>query len=72
MLLYLRVRPVGESILQGEGAGPGPTSSSLLSDLLIHYEEVMLKNLLVFHLINKKLIKSYDVNNYSNSLIFKI
>ena len=26
--------PIGESILQGEGAGPGPTSSSLLSDLL--------------------------------------
>ena len=27
-------KPVGQSILQGEGAGPGPTSSSLLSDLL--------------------------------------
>ena len=27
-------KPVGESILQGEGAGPGPTSSSLLSDLI--------------------------------------
>ena len=27
-------KPVGESILQGEGAGPGPTSSSLFSDLL--------------------------------------
>ena len=27
-------KPVGESILQGEGAGPGPTSSALLSDLL--------------------------------------
>ena len=28
-------KPVGESVLQGEGKiGPGPTSSSLLSDLL--------------------------------------
>ena len=27
-------KPIGETILQGEGAGPGPTSSSLLSDLL--------------------------------------
>jgi homoserine dehydrogenase len=27
-------KPVGESVFQGEGAGPGPTSSSLLSDLL--------------------------------------
>ena len=28
-------KPVGETVLQGEGAGPGPTSSSLLSDLLL-------------------------------------
>ena len=27
-------KPIGESILQGEGAGPGPTSSSLLADLV--------------------------------------
>ena len=27
-------KPVGESILQGEGAGPGPTASSLLADLM--------------------------------------
>ena len=27
-------KPVGETVLQGEGAGPGPTSSSLMSDLL--------------------------------------
>ena len=27
-------KPVGESVLQGEGAGPGPTSSALMSDLL--------------------------------------
>jgi homoserine dehydrogenase len=26
--------PVGQTILQGEGAGPGPTSSALMSDLL--------------------------------------
>ena len=25
--------PVGQSVLQGEGAGPGPTTSSLISDL---------------------------------------
>ena len=34
MQLLLEGKPVGESILQGEGAGPGPTSSALLSDLL--------------------------------------
>ena len=26
--------PIGKSVLQGEGAGPGPTSSALMSDLL--------------------------------------
>ena len=25
--------PVGKSILQGEGAGPGPTTSALVSDI---------------------------------------
>ena len=35
--VILEGKPVGESILQGEGAGPGPTSSALMSDLsLIH------------------------------------
>jgi homoserine dehydrogenase len=32
--VILHGKPVGESILQGEGAGPGPTSSALMSDLL--------------------------------------
>ena len=27
-------KPVGEIVLQGEGAGPGATSSALMSDLL--------------------------------------
>ena len=27
-------KPIGESVLQGEGAGPGATSSALMSDLL--------------------------------------
>jgi homoserine dehydrogenase len=32
--VILKGKPVGESMLQGEGAGPGPTSSALMSDLL--------------------------------------
>ncbi len=32
--VILEGEPVGESVLQGEGAGPGPTSSALMSDLL--------------------------------------
>ena len=32
--IILNGKPVGESVLQGEGAGPGATSSALMSDLL--------------------------------------
>ena len=63
-------KPVGESVLQGEGAGPGPTSSSLLSDLLsilrgnIKYPFGISSN-------KRKSIKCYDVNNYTNSLYLR-
>ena len=33
MLLLVDGKPIGRSVLQGEGAGPGPTSSALISDL---------------------------------------
>ena len=63
-------KPVGECVLQGEGAGPGPTSSSLLSDLLsilrdnIKYPFGISSN-------KRKSIKCYDVNNYTNSLYLR-
>ena len=62
--------PVGESILQGEGAGPGPTSSSLLSDLLSVLSENIKKP---FGIPNnkRKSIKCYNVNNYKNSLYLR-
>ena len=68
--VILEGKPVGESILQGEGAGPGPTSSSLLSDLL----SILRGN------INKpfgipfaqlKALKPYNINNYTNSLYLR-
>ena len=34
--VIMQGKPIGESVLQGEGAGPGPTSSSLLSDCLLY------------------------------------
>ena len=63
-------KPVGESVLQGEGAGPGPTSSSLLSDLLsilrgdIKYP---------FGISNskRKSIKSFNNDGYTNSLYLR-
>ncbi len=63
-------KPVGESILQGEGAGPGPTSSSLLSDLLsilrgnIKYPFGISSN-------KRKDIKAFNNDDYSNSLYLR-
>ena len=62
--------PVGESVLQGEGAGPGPTSSALMSDLL----SVLRGNIKYpFGIASNKRNKSaiYDVNNYVNSLYMR-
>ena len=63
-------KPVGESVLQGEGAGPGPTSSSLLSDLLsilrgnIKYPFGISSN-------KRKSIKPFNNNDYTNSLYLR-
>ena len=63
-------KPVGESVLQGEGAGPGPTSSALMSDLL----SVLRGNIKYpFGIASNKRKKSaiYDANNYVNSLYMR-
>ncbi len=63
-------KPIGESVLQGEGAGPGPTSSSLLSDLL----SILRGNIKYpFGLSSKKRksLKSFNNDNYTNSLYLR-
>lgn len=63
-------KPVGESILQGEGAGPGPTSSSLLSDLLSILHGNVKKP---FGIPSNKRKKNQVLNNnyYTNSLYLR-
>ncbi len=63
-------KPVGESILQGEGAGPGPTSSSLLSDLLLILKGNINKPFGVSSIQRKK-VKTLDNNEYKNSLYLR-
>jgi len=63
-------KPVGESILQGEGAGPGPTSSSLLSDLLSILRG-NIKKPFGIPSSKRKSIKYYNVDNYINSLYLR-
>ena len=63
-------KPVGESIFQGEGAGPGPTSSSLLSDLISILHGNIRKP---FGVPSKNRKKIQVLNNkyYSNSLYLR-
>ena len=63
-------RPVGETVLQGEGAGPGPTSSALMSDLLSILRGNIKYPFCIPHSKRKK-ISVYDVNKYSNSLYLR-
>ena len=68
--VILEGKPVGQSVLQGEGAGPGPTSSALMSDLLsilrgnIKYPFGIPSN-------KRKKINFYDKNKYINSLYLR-
>jgi len=69
--VILEGNPVGKSVLQGEGAGPGPTSSALMSDLLsilrgnIKYPFGISDN-------KRKKVKIYDADKYSNSLYVRL
>jgi homoserine dehydrogenase len=68
--VILSGKPIGETVLQGEGAGPGPTSSALLSDLL----SVLRGNIKYpfgTPYKKRKTIKSYIKNNYFNSLYLR-
>ena len=68
--VILEGKPVGETILQGEGAGPGPTSSSLLSDLLSILRG-NIKKPFGIPFSQLKALKSYNINNYTNSLYLR-
>ena len=63
-------KPIGESILQGEGAGPGPTSSSLLSDLLSILRGST-KYPFGISSSRRKSIKTFNNDNYNNSLYLR-
>ncbi len=68
--VILEGKPVGETFLQGEGAGPGPTSSSLLSDLLSILRG-NIKKPFGIPFAQLKALKSYNLNNYTNSLYLR-
>tara|TARA_B100000029_G_scaffold163315_2_gene159433 strand:- start:8905 stop:10197 length:1293 start_codon:yes stop_codon:yes gene_type:complete len=64
-------KPVGESVFQGEGAGPGPTSSALMSDLL----SILRGNIKYPFGIpdfKRKSAIAYNEKNSSNRLYFRL
>ena len=63
--------PVGQTILQGEGAGPGPTSSALMSDLLSILRGNIRYSFGSPHKKRKNII-SFDRKKYLNSFYLRI
>jgi homoserine dehydrogenase len=68
--VIIQAKPVGQSVLQGEGAGPGPTSSSLLSDLLSILRGNTKKPFGIPSNKRKK-VKKFNNDNYTNSLYLR-
>ena len=69
--VILEGKPVGESVLQGEGAGAGPTSSALMSDFL----SILRGNIKYpFGIPSKKRKKiiNYIKDSYENSLYIRL
>ena len=63
--------PVGRSILQGEGAGPGPTSSALISDLCSILKGNTQYPFGVSHLLRKK-IEKFNISQHLCSSYLRI
>ena len=63
--------PIGRSVLQGEGAGPGPTSASLISDLCSILRGNIKYPFGVSSLLRKKIGK-FNVLNLSSSSYIRI
>ena len=62
--VILNGSPIGESVLQGEGAGPGPTSSALMSDLLSILRG-NIKSPLGVSVSKLKTLNNYNINKKS-------
>ena len=58
--------PAGQTIMQGEGAGPGPTTSALMSDLYSILRGNIKYPFMTQHKLRKK-IKQFNYSNYSYS-----
>ena len=69
--LVIDGHPVGKTVLQGEGAGPGPTSSAIISDLCSVLRGNIKYPFGVSHHLRKK-IKEFNILNLSCSSYVRI
>ena len=69
--VILNGKPVGESVLQGEGAGSGPTSSALMSDLLSILRGNIKYPFAIPH-SKRRNVNFYNKNKYSKSLYLRL
>ena len=63
--------PIGKSVLQGEGAGPGPTSSALISDLCSILKGDISYPFGISTLLRRKISK-FNISNHLCSSYFRI
>ena len=63
--------PIGRSDLQGEGAGPGPTSSALISDLCSILSGNFIYPFGVSCFLRKK-IRKFNISNHTSSSYLRI
>ena len=63
--------PIGRSVLQGEGAGPGPTTSALISDLCSILRGNIKYPFGVSYFLRKKISK-FNILNHSCSAYLRI
>tara|TARA_Y100000590_G_C15716179_1_gene1011975 strand:- start:973 stop:2268 length:1296 start_codon:yes stop_codon:yes gene_type:complete len=63
--------PIGKSVLQGEGAGPGPTSSAIISDLCAVLKGEINYSFGVSHYSRKKILK-FNISNHLCSSYLRI
>ena len=69
--VILEGEPVGGSVLQGEGAGPGPTSSALMSDLLSILRGNIKYPFGISSILRKKIVK-FNILKHSCSSYLRI
>ena len=64
--------PLGQTIIQGEGAGPGPTSSSLLSDIVFFWLCFNGPTFIASKVFALNILEAYEILSYCNDAVAEV